>query len=244
MRTLPSAALAATVAFGGAWVAELSAQVTPAPLVLTSTAFKSGEPIPAEHAQVAGSRNLSPPLQWTAAPPGTATFALILEADVTFNPFNPGMPLVGWIVYGIPGSATGLPKGMRAGKIVKGPLGGTTQGFSDWDRRVTTGGGIEDSPRTAEYQFPYQRVMAPMGSSTSQKIPRERSRIMKPVFPPSVPKYRGPFSPAGDNQQHRFTLYALDAVLPLPEGLDKEQLLAAIDGHVLGTGALTGTFRR
>ncbi|NMC71776.1 MAG: YbhB/YbcL family Raf kinase inhibitor-like protein [Myxococcales bacterium] len=54
----------------------------------------------------------------------------------------------------------------------------------------------------------------------------------------------GPFPPPGAPHRYVFTLYALDTTVNLPPGATKEQLLAAIDGHVLGTAVLTGTYRR
>jgi Raf kinase inhibitor-like YbhB/YbcL family protein len=52
----------------------------PGTLVVTSEAFGDGEAIPAEHAgKRAGGRNLSPPLAWTAPPPGTAELLLVIE---------------------------------------------------------------------------------------------------------------------------------------------------------------------
>ncbi|MBN1773365.1 MAG: YbhB/YbcL family Raf kinase inhibitor-like protein [Deltaproteobacteria bacterium] len=54
----------------------------------------------------------------------------------------------------------------------------------------------------------------------------------------------GPFPPPGGPHRYVFTLYALDAVLDLPPGATKEQLLQAMEGHVLGTAVLVGTYRR
>lgn len=54
----------------------------------------------------------------------------------------------------------------------------------------------------------------------------------------------GPFPPPGPPHRYVFTLYALDAVLELPPGATKEQLLAAMTGHVLGTAVLTGIYQR
>jgi hypothetical protein len=44
--------------------------------------------------------------------------------------------------------------------------------------------------------------------------------------------------------QYDFRIYALDADLDLDAGLGKDQLLEAIDGHVLGTGLLMGHYER
>jgi len=57
--------------------------------------------------------------------------------------------------------------------------------------------------------------------------------------------YRGPAPPKGHGIHHyHFKLYALDAELDLPAGADKETLLAAMEGHILGRGDLVGTYQR
>ena len=59
------------------------------------------------------------------------------------------------------------------------------------------------------------------------------------------PGYFGPRPPAnGQLHAYHFRIYALDSALDLPEGLGKADLLAAIDGHVLGTGMLMGHYER
>ena len=59
------------------------------------------------------------------------------------------------------------------------------------------------------------------------------------------PGYFGPRPPAnGQLHQYDFRIYALDADLDLEAGLGKDQLLEAIDGHVLGTGLLMGHYER
>jgi len=57
--------------------------------------------------------------------------------------------------------------------------------------------------------------------------------------------YGGPMPPPGDGK-HRyfFKLYALDSDLALQPGLDKQSLLRAMKGHVLGKGELMGTYER
>jgi phosphatidylethanolamine-binding protein (PEBP) family uncharacterized protein len=41
-----------------------------------------------------------------------------------------------------------------------------------------------------------------------------------------------------------FKLYALDTSLELPAGADKDQLLQAIEGHIIGQTELMGTYTR
>lgn len=57
--------------------------------------------------------------------------------------------------------------------------------------------------------------------------------------------YFGPRPPV-DGQLHayHFRVYALDADLDLAPGLNKADLLAAIEGHVLATGMLMGHYQR
>ncbi len=57
--------------------------------------------------------------------------------------------------------------------------------------------------------------------------------------------YFGPRPPVdGKLHAYHYRVYALDAALGLEQGLNKEQLLAAIEGHVLGTGMLMGHYER
>jgi Raf kinase inhibitor-like YbhB/YbcL family protein len=57
--------------------------------------------------------------------------------------------------------------------------------------------------------------------------------------------YFGPRPPVdGKLHAYHFRIYALGSALNLPEGLNKQQLLEAIDGHVLGTGMLMGHYQR
>lgn len=55
--------------------------------------------------------------------------------------------------------------------------------------------------------------------------------------------YGGPCPPGGTHR-YFFKLYALDAKLDLKSGLTKNQLLKAMQGHILGEGALTGKYKR
>lgn len=56
--------------------------------------------------------------------------------------------------------------------------------------------------------------------------------------------YFGPCPPPGSAHHYRFTLYALDETLDLAAGAFKEQVLEAMEGHVLAQGQLVGTYQR
>ena len=61
----------------------------------------------------------------------------------------------------------------------------------------------------------------------------------------SRPGYFGPRPPVnGHLHAYHYRVYAIDTELDLAEGLNKDQLLEAIDGHVLATGMLMGHYER
>lgn len=57
--------------------------------------------------------------------------------------------------------------------------------------------------------------------------------------------YDGPCPPPGDNpHRYFFNLYALDDKLELHPGATKDQLLRAMQGHILGQATIMGTYAR
>ena len=58
------------------------------------------------------------------------------------------------------------------------------------------------------------------------------------------PIYRGPAPPPGKPHHYHFVVYALDADLGLKPGLTRADLLAAINGHVIGQGELVSIYER
>lgn len=59
----------------------------------------------------------------------------------------------------------------------------------------------------------------------------------------SQASYQGPCPPSGTHRYY-FKLYALDTVLSLLPGATKDQLLKAMDGHILAQAELLGTFSK
>ncbi len=56
--------------------------------------------------------------------------------------------------------------------------------------------------------------------------------------------YGGPCPPSGSAHHYHFILYALDTVLDLEAGVEKQALESAMGGHVLGQGKLVGIYER
>ena len=56
--------------------------------------------------------------------------------------------------------------------------------------------------------------------------------------------YGGPCPPPGALHRYVFRLYALDAVLPLPAGATKAQVLQAMTGHATDRAELIGRYQR
>jgi len=62
--------------------------------------------------------------------------------------------------------------------------------------------------------------------------------------PPPEPSYRGPAPPAGPAHHYHFTVYAIDGAVDLQPGLDRNGLLKAIEGHIVGQGEVVGLYRK
>jgi Raf kinase inhibitor-like YbhB/YbcL family protein len=90
-------------------------------LSLHSPAFPPNGEIPKEY--TCDGKDLAPPLEWSGAPAGTKSFALIVDDPDAPDPKAPKTTWVHWVVYDIPASVTALPK-----------AAGTREGLNDWKR--------------------------------------------------------------------------------------------------------------
>jgi Raf kinase inhibitor-like YbhB/YbcL family protein len=85
-------------------------------MVLTTTAWPDGGPIPTKYTQ-AGAQT-SPALSWTSVPAGTVSFVLHMrDPDVARNKTIEDQ--VHWLVWNIPGTSTGMPEGVPQGPDLK-----------------------------------------------------------------------------------------------------------------------------
>jgi Raf kinase inhibitor-like YbhB/YbcL family protein len=108
------------------------ASPAPRPLILLTTAFPDGGVIPDRYTQ-AGDQT-SPALAWLNVPAGTVSFVLHMrDPDVARNKSTEDQ--VHWLVWGIPGTATGLPEG-----IAKGPV------LPDGSQQISASGPVYRGP--------------------------------------------------------------------------------------------------
>jgi Raf kinase inhibitor-like YbhB/YbcL family protein len=103
------------------------------PIKLTSPAFTANGSIPAKY--TCEGADLSPPLEWSGAPNGTKSFALIVDDPDAPDPAKPQRVYVHWVVYNIPSSTTKVPENSAK----SGLPGGAVQGSNDWGKQTYGG---------------------------------------------------------------------------------------------------------
>jgi Raf kinase inhibitor-like YbhB/YbcL family protein len=90
----------------------------PANFILTVDGFADGADIPVRFSQAAEGAapggGTSPALSWINVPAGTQSFVINME-DLDFAPNRGTKTQVHWVVWNIPGDATGLTEGQPAG---------------------------------------------------------------------------------------------------------------------------------
>jgi Raf kinase inhibitor-like YbhB/YbcL family protein len=84
----------------------------PKPMVMSIAAFADGTDIPPKFTQ-AGDQT-SPAITWTSVPDGTVSFLLHFH-DLEVSRNHTSDDQLHWIVWNIPGTATGLPEGLPKG---------------------------------------------------------------------------------------------------------------------------------
>ena len=156
-------------------------------LDVTAPSFGNGEPIPLKHA--AEGDNASPALEWGTPPEGTQSFLVIADDPDAAEP----KPFVHWVLFDIPGDATGIEEGLAPDPVLQKPEG------------------------------------AKQGTNSAGKL-----------------GYMGPRPPLEDPaHNYHFQVFALDlSQLPVDPGAKREEVLAAIDGHVIAKGEVVGTYER
>ncbi|MFD2648907.1 YbhB/YbcL family Raf kinase inhibitor-like protein [Devosia albogilva] len=86
-------------------------------LDVSSASFEQDGMIPLEHA--AEGHNASPPLEWGDAPEGTQSFVVIVDDPDAAEP----KPFVHWVLFDVPGTATGIREGLGTDPVLQEPEG-------------------------------------------------------------------------------------------------------------------------
>jgi Raf kinase inhibitor-like YbhB/YbcL family protein len=107
----------------------------PQKVIVGSPAMKAGETMP--RAYTPDGRNDSPPLTWSNVPASAREFAVVCE---DFDAGNPP-PFVHWVIYGIPGTARGLPEAIPIDPAAPMPasIAGAVQGTNGFRRAIYRG---------------------------------------------------------------------------------------------------------
>jgi Raf kinase inhibitor-like YbhB/YbcL family protein len=117
---------------GGAGQLAAGAQPPRPALTLTTPAFQDGREIPVKYTQAG--EQVSPALNWTNVPPDTQSFVLHMrDPDVARNRGTEDQ--VHWLVWNIPGAATGLPEGVPKGEQLQ-----------DGSRQISASGPVYRGP--------------------------------------------------------------------------------------------------
>src|SRR5262245_17803724 len=102
-------ALAASVSAGYAQGGRGRGPGLPPPIKVTVPGYSDGGAIPSTYGCAGGKQGVSPTIQWSGAPDGTQSFALILhDTDLMIGADD----VLHWAIFNIPGAATGLHEGV------------------------------------------------------------------------------------------------------------------------------------
>lgn len=187
-------------------------------LVLTVGACSSPEDAPIE-------TTTSQATTTTSTPESTTTTELP-RFGISSPAFEDGDPIP--IAYTCDGpdirpelQVVGLPEGTKAVAIIvddpDAPLG-------TWDHWV-------------EFDIPAE--------TGSYHIPSDTSPIgVAGVNSWKLEGYMGPCPPQGEEHTYHFTVFALEAPVGLPEGVNSEELRSAMEGRILESVELRGTYER
>ena len=130
----------------------------PGTLHVESPAFGMNDSIPSEF--TSDGDDVAPPLAWTAGPPGTKSYALIVDDPDAPDPAAPQRTWVHWVVTGIPATTTSLTSGSLPH--------GAVQGTNDWGKRAW--GGPNPPIGRHRYFFKIYALDIPLSSPGISKL--------------------------------------------------------------------------
>jgi Raf kinase inhibitor-like YbhB/YbcL family protein len=137
----------------------------PMPFQLTSPRFKDGETIPI--AYTCEGDDLPPPLHWEGEPPGTRSFALVMQDPDAPDPANPRTTWVHWVLYNLPPNLHDIPESMLPESLPAG----AREALNDW-KRTGYGGPCPPIGRHRYFHKLYalKEVLPDLGSPTKAAL--------------------------------------------------------------------------
>ncbi|HET9424579.1 MAG TPA: YbhB/YbcL family Raf kinase inhibitor-like protein [Gemmatimonadaceae bacterium] len=128
--------------------------------ILKSPAFQNGGSIPVVH--TCEGADTAPPLEWSDAPAGTKSFALIVDDPDAPDPKAPKMTYVHWVLYDIPAGVS---------RIEGGKVSGARDGLNDW-KRTGYGGPCPPIGRHRYFfkLYALDTVLGDLGTPTKAKL--------------------------------------------------------------------------
>ena len=94
------------------------------------------------------------------------------------------------------------------------------------------------------YNIPADRTSLPEGMQEQERLTDPDGLLQGRTSKGGV-GYFGPRPPVGDPPHHyHFQVFALDSELAVPPGAERDEVLEAMSGHVLGAGELVGTYQQ
>jgi Raf kinase inhibitor-like YbhB/YbcL family protein len=136
-------------------------------LTIRSPAFAHGAPIPAQY--TCEGKDVSPPLEFSGAPQGAKSLALIVHDPDAPDPASPRIDWVHWVLYNLPGDCRGLAQGAP-----EPPLpAGTLPGLNDF-KRAAWGG---PCPPVGKHRYFFvlhalDTVLPDLGTPARQRLER------------------------------------------------------------------------
>ncbi len=118
-------------------------------------------------------KDISPPLEWSGAPEGTRSFALICD-----DPDAPVGTWVHWVLYNLPATTTMLPEAVPASRTIEN---GACQGTNDFGR-IGYGGPCPPPGKLHRYFFKLYaldtQIDLPPGSTKAELVRAMEGHIL------------------------------------------------------------------
>jgi len=191
-------------------------------LTVTSKTFVDGK-IPLVNTSYA--KSISPEVSWSAGPAGTKSYLLIME-DATAG--RDKKAVLHWLAFNISPSVRSLPEGLP--KLPDGwTVGGDDHGGPAPKQGSSSGQQAGPGPQQG-------------GSGGQQGGPAPQQAGSGAQQNGSG--YHGPSAPSGAPAFHyKIQIFAMDFVFDLKAGATRDQVWAAMEGHVLAKGYVEATFQ-